>query len=268
MANIDYKKLHDDIVQWTLNWFLKNGGDYAVIGISGGKDSSICAAILAEALGPQRVVGVLMPNGEQNDIEDSRRVVKALGIESIEVNIGPAYEALQTNIDMPFGPEKWLPTFTTNTPARLRMVTLYGIAAQINGRVVNTCNLSEDFVGYSTKWGDATGDFSLLGKLTKTEVVKLGETFKNLPSDLVHKTPSDGMCGKSDEDNMGFTYELLDKLIRNEPLDISEFYKSLDAINKILKMNLHPNTKKKLVVFDVYDPGFPITDPTKVFNVH
>lgn len=224
--------------------FFKDKEGPAVLGISGGKDSTICAALLAEALGPERVVGVMMPNNVQTDLNDSVKVCELLGIQSMKINIGPVYDALKVQIDtsdIKESPDQWMPLFTTNTPARLRMVTLYGIAAQLGGFVCNTCNYSEDFVGYSTKYGDCCGDFSLLNQLTKTEVVALGDYMK-LPKELVHKTPSDGMCGKSDEDNMGFTYDALDVFIR-EGLPP----KSFEVYNKIKKMHLNPNTKLKLL---------------------
>ena len=253
MTNFDANLVHKEIVQWTKDWFAKNGGEKptAVIGISGGKDSSICAAILAEALGPENVVGVMMPNGMQSDIDDSERLIEALGIRGMTVNIGHAYNALFDTIaenyliDISEGKRsnEWPSLFTTNTPARLRMTTLYGVAAMENGRVCNTCNLSEDFTGWSTKFGDAAGDFSLLGNLTKTEVCELGHTFEKIPSDLVDKIPSDGMCGSSDEDKMGFTYEVLDTYIRTglKP-------KSKEVWEKIEKMHNNPNTQKKIVI--------------------
>lgn len=244
MTNFDANLVHKEIVKWTKDWFAKNGGEKptAVIGISGGKDSSICAAILAEALGPENVVGVKMPNGVQSDIDDSERLIEALGIRGMTVNIGPAYNALFDAINLGKNLHE-CSLFTTNTPARLRMVTLYGVAAMENGRVCNTCNLSEDFTGWSTKFGDAAGDFSLLGNLTKTEVCELGHTFEKIPSDLVDKTPSDGMCGSSDEDKMGFTYEVLDTYIRTGLRP-----KSKEVWEKIEKMHNNPNTQKKIVI--------------------
>lgn len=198
-------------------------------------------------LGKDRIIPVLMPNDIQADIQDSIDICKEFGVEPIIVNIGSTYDALTNAINIGKDLHE-CKVYTTNTPARLRMTTLYGIAAAVNGRVVNTCNLSEDYVGYSTKWGDATGDFSPLSKLTKTEVVALGD-YLGINQKWTHKTPSDGMCGKSDEDNLGFTYEALDVWIRHGlPL------KSQEAHNKMLAMHNHPNTSKKLVVFDVFDP--------------
>lgn len=234
------KENHDIIIRWIKDWFKDKTGP-AVLGISGGKDSTVCAALLAEALGSDRVIGVMMPNGVQSDIDDSHKVVDFLKIKSMTVNIGGAYNELRSEINKQY-PGIPLPSlFTTNTPARLRMVTLYGVAAMEKGFVCNTCNRSEDYVGYSTKYGDAAGDFTLLNCLTKTEVVELGD-YMNLPSELVHKTPSDGMCGKSDEDNMGFTYDELDDylLTFRKP-------KNPEVLEKIQKMHRNPNTKLKLI---------------------
>ena len=243
---LDIPSTKDKCIEWTREWF-KNNGDAetkAVIGISGGTDSTVTAAVCVAALGRERVVGVMMPNGEQKDISDSIKVCETLGIENYTINIGPAYEALTKAICT--GEVNSL--YSTNTPARIRMATLYGKAAEIgNARVANTCNLSEDYVGYSTKWGDATGDFSPLSKLTKTEVVAIGDAL-GLPYELTHKAPSDGMCGKTDEDNLGFTYDELDKYIRNTEAV------SPKVVEKIEKMHKNPNTAKKLVVFDVFDP--------------
>lgn len=236
----DVKEVHDKIIEFIKDFFKDKNGP-AVVGISGGKDSTVCAALLAEALGPGRVIGVQMPNGVQKDLADSDKVFEILGIQKKTINIAAAYEGLTKEILKGYD-EKDLPTlYTTNTPARIRMTTLYGIAAFYGGFVCNTCNYSEDFVGYSTKYGDCCGDFSLLNQLTKTEVVALGDCMK-LPKELVHKTPSDGMCGKSDEDNMGFTYDTLDIFIRKGlPPKAQEAYRA------IKRMHLNPNTKLKLL---------------------
>lgn len=234
------KENHDKIVTWIKDWFADKKGP-VVIGISGGKDSTVCAALLTEALGKERVIGVMMPNGEQADISDSKKVIDTLGISGIEVNIKGMYNDLVSRIGDWYEGDEIPKLFTTNTPARLRMTTLYGIAAIYSGFVCNTCNRSEDYVGYSTKYGDAAGDFTLLNGLTKTEVVELGDYMK-LPSDLVHKTPSDGMCGKTDEDNMGFTYDTLDEYLLTGLRP-----KSLEVWNKIWTMHNNPNTKLKLI---------------------
>ncbi len=216
-----------------------------IVGVSGGKDSSVVAALCVAALGKDRVHGVLMPNHEQSDIDKSLLLVKTLGIDYDIVNIGPAYDALTKEIKKTIDEELTL-LYTSNTPARLRMVTLYGIAARFgNARVVNTCNLSEDYVGYSTKFGDAAGDFSPLSHFTCHEVIALGELL-GLPDELTHKAPSDGMCGLTDEDRFGFTYATLDAYIRDGVLPDE---KTLERIESMHRAGLH-----KLRLMPAYEP--------------
>lgn len=216
MENFNAKEVKDRVVEWIRDWFDVNGkGCDAVIGISGGKDSSIVAGLCVEALGKNRVVGVTMPNGVQKDISDSMRLINHLGIRHCCVNIGKTYDALMAEVKKQLGTiDKEVADQTVvNMPPRLRMTVLYAVSQSVNGRVANTCNLSEDWVGYSTRYGDAAGDFSPLGGLTVQEVKAIGKEL-GLPIDLVEKTPSDGLCGKSDEDNLGFSYATLDKYIR------------------------------------------------------
>jgi NAD+ synthase len=203
------KTLATECKEWIKDYFIQKNGRKAVIGISGGKDSTVCAGLCAAALGKENVVGVLMPNGVQSDIQDSEQVVKHLGIESLIVNIQYAYMNLVNQIN-----EHHISSQAQiNMPPRLRMTVLYGVAQNIGGRVANTCNRSEDVVGYSTLWGDSVNDFSPFGLLTTEEVMEIGDDL-GLPYELVHKTPSDGLCGKSDEDNLGFTYAEINKIIR------------------------------------------------------
>ena len=210
----DANKVKDACVRWIRDWFEENGkGCNAVLGISGGKDSSICAALCVEALGKDRVIGVTMPNGVQPDIDDSFRLIEHLGIRSYQVNVGPAFDALMKEVEEQLGGPASSQTRINMAP-RLRMTALYAVSQSNNGRVVNTCNLSEDWVGYSTRYGDAAGDFSPLGGLTVQEVVAIGKIM-GLPPDLVEKVPSDGLTGLTDEDNLGFTYAVLDKYIRS-----------------------------------------------------
>lgn len=228
------------LIEWTRNYFESNNVKYAVIGLSGGKDSTISAAILKEALGSDRVIGVQMPNGVQKDIDDSTRVMDWLNLPKENrylVNINDAYIAL---LKSTFNTSEGLNSvITTNLPARLRMATLYNIAAYLgSARVIATSNASEIYVGYMTKFGDA-GDLGLLANLTVKEVLKIGDDL-NLPYDLVHKAPSDGMSGKTDEDNLGFSYSDLDEYILEgkEPCE--------DTLNKIKRRyvtNLHKHTK-------------------------
>ena len=219
----DAKKTKENLVNWVREWFSKNGENCkAVIGISGGKDSTVAAAICAEALGKENVIGVLMPNGEQSDIEDSFTVCQVLGIKHIDVNIGKAVASILNEMEYPKSGNFMFLTPSaqtkTNLPPRIRMAMLYAISQTVNGRVINTSNMSESYVGYSTRWGDSVGDVSLFGYMTSEEVVAVGNVYADeLLSEsfrrLVNKTPSDGLCGRSDEDNLGFTYADLNKYI-------------------------------------------------------
>ena len=240
----DVAKTKQEIVQWIRDYFAENGPTCcAVIGISGGKDSSVAAALCAEALGKDRVVGVLMPNGEQADISDSRLLVETLGIPSVELNIAAGYEGMKQMIESseelktPSGLPGIANDARINLPPRLRMATLYAVAQMLpnGGRVVNTCNASEDYVGYSTKYGDAAGDFSVLSRLVVEEVRQIGFAL-GLPKELVQKTPSDGLSGMGDEDKLGFTYAVLDKYIRTGEIDDQE---TKDKIDRLHRLNLH-----------------------------
>lgn len=229
------KNTKDELVAWIKNYFEENGSPTtkAVIGISGGKDSSVVAALCVEALGKERVFGVLMPQGEQFDIDVSYALCKHLDIAHVVINIGDAAKSVMDGVAKA-GLE--LTTVTTfNTPARIRMATLYAVSGSIGGRVANTCNLSEDWCGYATKHGDGAGDYSPLMHLTVTEVKAVGREL-GLPSMFVDKTPIDGLCGKTDEENLGFTYETLDAYIR-DGVDPDPATKA--KIDKMHVMNLH-----------------------------
>ena len=204
------------IIKWIQDWFKQNGSDCkAVIGISGGKDSTVAAALCVEALGKENVFGVLMPCNFQEDIADSYAVVEFLGIDFMTVDIGLPTHSLLCGINYPkCGKGIQISKQTRiNLPPRIRMATLYAISQSINGRVCCTDNLSESYIGYSTRWGDGVGDFAPLADLTSEEVVAIGDAL-GLPQELTHKTPSDGLCGKTDEDSFGFSYDELNRYIR------------------------------------------------------
>ncbi|MCR5707986.1 MAG: NAD(+) synthase [Ruminococcus sp.] len=230
------EKTANDIINWVRTYFEQNASPstYAVIGISGGKDSSVAAAVCAKALGKDRVIGVLMPQGEQADISFSHLLVDTLGIKSYTVNIGDTVSTFMNELSKHIEPSQQA---VINTPARIRMTTLYAIGACVGARVVNTCNLSEDWVGYSTKFGDAAGDFSPLSDLTVTEVLQIGG-YLGLPKELVHKVPIDGLCGKTDEENLGFTYAELDRYIRGLT-DLSDKPELKAKIDRMHANNLH-----------------------------
>lgn len=241
MSNFDAKTVKNEVVQWIKDWFDKNGKDCnAVVGISGGKDSSIVAALCVEALGKDRVTGVLMPNGEQSDIDMDRKLVEFLDIRNFEVNIKDAVCGVLNNL--PFNGYDVSEQTATNLPARIRMATLYAISQSMYGRVANTCNLSEDWVGYATRYGDAAGDFSPLSQLTVSEVKAIGREL-GLPSELVDKTPTDGLCGKTDEDNLGFTYDTLDKYIRTGKINDENVKAKIDLMHEknLFKLQLMPS---------------------------
>ena len=249
----DAKKVTAEIVQWIRDWFEINGKDCnAVVGISGGKDSSVVAALCAAALGRERVLGVLMPCGEQADIDMSELLVKTLGIRSVTVNIGETVATLKAAIGEQVGELSALTL--TNLPSRVRMTTLYAVSQSNNGRVANTCNLSEDWVGYSTRFGDSVGDFSPLSKLTVAEVKQIGYEL-GLPTVLVDKVPIDGLCGKTDEDNLGFTYAALDEYIRTG---------KATAELKMVFDNKRRRNKFKLELMPTYDPHIPTVEDLNI----
>lgn len=245
MYSFDAKKATEATVQWIRDFFEQNGpGCNAVLGISGGKDSSVVAALCVEALGKDRVVGVLMPKGVQADISASKLLVKHLGIRSYEINILKAVEGIEEELskqDFEFSTQA-----KTNLPPRIRMSTVYAVSQCVNGRVANTCNLSEDWVGYSTRYGDSVGDFSPISGFTVQEVKAIGR-YLGLPEELVEKVPSDGLCGKTDEDNLGFTYEVLDRYIRE---GICEDAATKERIDTLHKRNLF-----KLEYMPCFKPG-------------
>ncbi len=234
----DAKKTKNEAVQWIRNWFETNGkGCNAVVGISGGKDSSIVAALCKEALGKERVIGVLMPNGEQKDISDAKALVAHLGIPYYVCNIKKAVDGVLDALQES-GVEISRQT-QVNLPPRIRMSTLYALSQSNNGRVANTCNLSEDWVGYSTRYGDAAGDFAPLGKLTVQEVKAIGREL-DLPDFLVEKIPSDGLTDRTDEDNLGFTYAILDNYIRTGVCEDEATKQRIDSLHLLNEFKLKP----------------------------
>lgn len=233
-------KIKDDCVQWIKDFFEENGPDCnAVVGISGGKDSSVVAALCTEALGNNRVIGVLMPCGSQNDIDMAYKLVNHLDIVYYVINIEPAVDAVKDSlIDLPVISRQT----AINLPARIRMTTLYALSQSINGRVANTCNMSEDWVGYSTRYGDAAGDFSPLSNLTVTEVKEIGYAL-GLPEELINKVPVDGLSGKTDEENLGFTYDELDRYIRTGKISDAKKKAIIDDLHRknLYKLQLMPS---------------------------
>ena len=241
----DAKKTTDECVKWIKDFFEENGRDCnAVLGISGGKDSSVAAALCVRALGKDRVIGVLMPDGEQADIDMAQLLCIHLVIRNYTVNIKVATDGLKSAIPFELSEQS-----RTNLAPRVRMAVVYAVSQSMNGRVVNTCNLSEDWVGYATRYGDGAGDFSPLSHLTVQEVKEVGRHL-GLPDVLVDKTPIDGLCGKTDEDNLGFTYAVLDKYIRTGQIDDQDTKEAIDRKHRANEFKLKP--------MPGFDPGIEI----------
>ena len=244
----DAKTVKDGAVNWIRNWFAENGkGCNAVVGLSGGKDSTVVAALCVEALGKDRVIGVLMPDGEQDDIDVAREVVGHLGIRNLTININTSVMGILKEMASSLynGYGDITRQTRTNLPARMRMATLYAVSQSMNGRVANTCNLSEDWVGYATRYGDGAGDFSPLSKLTVDEVKAIGRELC-LPDKFIEKVPTDGLCGKTDEDNLGFSYAVLDRYIRTGKIDDPDVKYKIDQ--------MHENNKFKLELMPCFEP--------------
>ena len=231
----DAKKVTKEITEWIDEYFRSNASNEtkAVVGISGGKDSSVVAALCVQALGADRVFGVLIPQGDQCDIDVSHALCKALKIRYAVINIKDPVSTLYGELEGAGLQLNDIAVF--NTPARIRMATLYAVSGAIGGRVANTSNLSEDWVGYTTKFGDTAGDFGPISDLTATEVKAVGREL-GLAPEFVDKVPIDGLCGRTDEESLGFTYDVLDRYIRT---GICDDVTVKERIDKLKKRNLH-----------------------------
>lgn len=233
------------VTDWIKNWFENESGGAkgAVLGVSGGKDSTVVAALLCRALGPERVLGILMPNGYQKDIGDSRRVCELLNLPHRTVNIEPSYHGILEAI----APFSLSPHTRTNILPRLRMTVLYAAGQELSYRVAGTGNLSERMVGYATKWGDMACDFNPVANFTTDEVIGLGRA-AGLPEELLLKPPADGLTGLTDEENLGFSYEELNRFLRTGK---SGDDKALEKINQRVRYSAH-----KLAPIPCYSPDF------------
>lgn len=236
----DFKAVKNEIVEWIRQWFKINGPTCnAIVGISGGKDSSVVAALCAEALGADRVIGVLMPCLTQEDIDFSHALVDHLGIRSYTIPISLPVAGLIGQIGE--AGIKASMQATINLPARIRMAALYAVSQSLNGRVANTSNLSEDYIGWATRYGDSAGDFCPIARLTSSEVQKIGMEL-GLPEELVYKQPCDGLTGKSDEENFGFSYSVLDQYIRTGVCTDEAVKSKIDSLHEknLFKLSMPP----------------------------
>jgi len=240
---MDYQEIKDRLVDWVREWFEKNGKTaVAVLGMSGGKDSTVAAAVCAEALGKDRVVGVAMP-AEGQSINEADEICKYLGIKYICVPIGDMIKGFgQVATALENGLSKQA---EQNIPPRVRMAVVYAVSQSLGGRVVNTCNLSEDWVGYSTRWGDGVGDFSPFANLTVRDVRAIGHLL-GVPAKWVDKIPDDGLPHScSDEEKFGFSYDTLDTYIRTSVCDDPAIKEKIDRMHaaNLFKMSMPDSFK-------------------------
>jgi NAD+ synthase len=228
-------KMINDLQNWIKDYVASAHSKGVVLGMSGGKDSLIVAKLCINALGNQNVFGVIMPNGEMKDFSDAQKTCELLEMPYTVINIADAYDSVIENTKKVLEPmQKQISSVSlVNTAPRIRMTTLYSIAASLGYLVANTSNLSEAMTGYTTKWGDNVGDFAPIANFTKTEVCKMGELL-GLPYDLVFKKPSNGLTGKTDEDNMGITYDELDLYIREGKIP-----QNYERIQKLFNISNH-----------------------------
>lgn len=241
----------DEILERLTLWVRRQqssiGAEMAVIGISGGKDSSVTAALAAQALGKDKVFGVMMPRGEQKDLAVAQDLCQTLGIRHAIVPIGDMADAATAAIGarvMPLSRQAEI-----NLPPRLRMTVLYAVAQSINGVVWNTSNLSEDWVGYATIYGDTSGAFSPLATLTTDEVIALGAAL-GVPERFITIPPADGLTGKTDEEVLGFSYQVLNHYIRTGECADPAIREKIDR--------LHRQSRFKFQTIPMFQSGFPI----------
>ena len=246
------KSLTLRLTNWIKESMENSGGEKAVIGISGGKDSSVVAALCVKALGSENVIGVLMPDGVQSDISFAEELCQSLKIKSTTVNIGNissefihSLNKIEDNIIGEISEQTKL-----NFPPRIRMTVLYAVSQSIDkSRVINTSNISEDWIGYATVYGDTAGAFSPLGTLTSDEVVQIGR-YLGLDDKFTYKVPSDGLTGETDEDIFGFTYEVLNKYIREGIYDDEKVKETIDR--------MHKYSRHKFLPMPMFDSELPI----------
>ena len=248
----DIEKETKKVIEWTSNWFNSKGSSsLAILCISGGVDSSTVAAILKEAIGSDRIIGIKLPCDEQKDIDCSDLLINHLGLKAYEINIGASYNELTSSIISALGKDI-TEQYKTNTPARIRMTAAYGVAAIVgNAYPVNTCQASETFCGYDTIFGDSAGSVAPIALFTKTEVKQIAK-YLGLPEKLYNKTPIDGMSlnedgsYKTDEQKLGFTYEELDDFIRNGTIGSNN--------EKIVKQMKSSKWKRNIINIEHYIP--------------
>jgi len=237
MYNFNPEQTAEKLVKWLKDYFDNNGQPInAVVGCSGGKDSTVVLAALTKAIGPDRIYAILMPNGEQADIDDSYKVCEFLGLKPHVCNIQDAYNGVVGSVSGEFEPTRQM---KINLAPVLRMTTLKAISQCVNGRFTCNGNASEAYIGWFTIDGDDRGSVKPLINMTVTEVIQVGEAL-GLPDWMIHKTPTDGLCGQTDEDKFGFTYEVLDKYIRTGEIDDLDIKAKIDDMHNKNAFKLKP----------------------------
>lgn len=243
MYSFNAEKTKENIIKWLHTLKDISGLQKVVIGVSGGKDSTVCAALCAEAFGKENVLGIIMPNGEQKDINDAIKVCSCIGIDYKIVNIKPMYDTFIKSMKTASEISK---DALINLQPRIRMSVLYSIGQSNHMRVCGTGNLSERTLGYFTKWGDGACDFNPIGNFTVQEVIAIGKTFKEIPVELIEKTPSDGLTGMSDEEKLGIKYIDVHNYLRgtaNVPFEVMDKIeeKTIMAEHKVKPIPIYPN---------------------------
>lgn len=193
----------------------KVGLQGAVVALSGGIDSSLVLKLSAEALGPDRVLALLMPEmgvTPDRDLQDARELVRLLGVPHREIPINDAVEWFAQFL--PGSPEEGAFRMAlANVKPRIRMILNYFFANLESRLVVGTSNKTELLLGYGTKYGDMAADIYPIGDLYKTQVWQLAE-FVGIPTDIVRKAPTAGLWkGQTDEAELGYTYEQMDRVL-------------------------------------------------------
>lgn len=235
------ENISEALIHWVKVQMETIGAKNAVVGISGGKDSAVVAGLMAKAIGKERVYGVMMPDGEQSDISYARELCDFLGIHQKELSIKGVTDAYWTLLREVEG--EWCPEMSRQTklnlPPRVRMTLLYALAQSLDAVVINTSNLSEDWVGYATIYGDTAGAFSPLGQLTTEEVIALGRTL-GLSEKFLVKAPSDGLTGKTDEEVLGFSYPLLNRYLREGICEDPVIKERIDRLHRQSRFKFLP----------------------------
>ena len=234
MRKLNYKKLVTDIENWIRNYVNSAKSKGIVLGLSGGIDSAVTAALSANALGKENVLGLNLPiESLSQDFEDAKLVANHLEISFLIADLTSVYNELLKVLPPEIQSNQMA---MANIKPRLRMTTIYYIGQSKGYLVGGTGNRSEIAIGYFTKYGDGGVDFEPIGALYKCEVRELAKVLK-IPEKIIKKPPSAGLWqGQTDEGEIGMTYDLLDEILYRMDNDLG--FKGLkeEDINKVTAM--------------------------------